>query len=102
MGGFLAAWLTGEAIYAWRSVRVSGKPPVPGAMLGISGLFMALAALADTIPAARFPATALAWGLDVAALMNVLPAGLGGEIKKAQASSEAATAPAGGGARPKA
>ena len=92
MGGFVAAWLTGEAIYAWRSVHQSGKPPVPGAMAGITLLFAGLAVVAELDPRARFPVTALAWGLNLAGIMNVLPKGLGGQVTAAQANEAAATA----------
>jgi hypothetical protein len=59
-------------ILAYRSVKVNHGPPVPGAMLAASGLFVLLALLAQAQPA-RFAATALAWGVDVAAFMNLYP-----------------------------
>lgn len=90
MAGFLAAWLVGEGIYAWRSVHKSGKPPVPGALLGVTALFAALAVVADVAPASRPVVTMLAWGLDIAGLLNVLPQGLSGQISKATATSEQA------------
>src|SRR5262249_11082498 len=58
-GGFLAAWLLGEGIVAWRSVRREHRVPAPGELLGITGLFLALAALSEYGPAAGL-ATALA------------------------------------------
>lgn len=85
-GAFIAAWLTGEALVIWRMVHKDHKPPVPGALLGITGLFVALGALAE-FPQATSLAMALAWGLDVAAFMQVLPAGLGAQVSKAQQSS---------------
>jgi hypothetical protein len=85
-GGFIAAWLVGEAIVIWRMVHRDHRPPVPGALLGVTALFLGLGALAEYQPAAGL-ATAVAWGLDVAALANVLPEGLGGQITRAQETS---------------
>lgn len=45
---------------------------MPGQYLGVSGLFVLLALLADYPPATGL-ATALAWGVDLAALLQVLP-----------------------------
>lgn len=79
----LAAWLLGEAIVAWRIVHRDHRVPPPGVLLGITALFALLAAVAEYTPAAKM-ATLVAWGLDVAALIDVLPAGLGGQITQAQ------------------
>ena len=95
MAGFLAAWLAGMALYAWRSFHVNHHMPVPGAMLGITGLFAVLAIIGDLSPQARFPVTALAWALNLAALMNLLPEGLGGQITAAETASEQAVTPTG-------
>lgn len=90
MGGFAAAWILGEAIVIWREVHNSHRLPVPGQLLGVTGLFAALALIADTSPAARPVVTLLGWGLDVAGLLNVLPAGLSGQIGQAESSEAAA------------
>lgn len=82
-----AAWLAGEAITIWRMVHRDHRPPVPGALLGITGLFLALALVADIVPAAAGLVSVTAWGLDIAALLNVLPEGLGGQISQAEAAS---------------
>ena len=84
MGGFTAAWLLGTGIVAWREVRSSGHLPVPAALLGVTGLFAALALIADISPSARPVVTLAAWGLDVAGLLNVLPKGLFGQVQQAQ------------------
>ena len=73
MGGIALAWAVGEGILAWRSVKYNHGPPVPGALLATSGLFILLALLAQA-EQARFLATALAWGFDAAAFMNLFPA----------------------------
>lgn len=75
MGPFVAAWLVGEGIIIYRSVKVRKAPPSPGALLLSSGLFVGLALLAD-VSAARKLAITLAWGFDIAALMNLW--GVGG------------------------
>lgn len=78
MGGFAAAWLTAEGIVIWRSVRASGRMVPPGQLLGVTLLYIALDIVATAQPAARYPATALAWGLNIAGLANVLPGGIYG------------------------
>jgi hypothetical protein len=87
--GLVAAWIAGELLVVWRVVHRDHRMPVPGQLLGVSALFLGLAAVAEYSPAAGL-ATAVAWGLDVAALFNALPAGLAGQISKAQASSAGA------------
>ena len=84
MGGLGLAWLAGVGIVSWRQVHSSGHMPVPGALLGVTGLFAALAVIGDISPAARPVVTLLGWGLDVAGLFQVLPAGLSGQITQAQ------------------
>ena len=70
MGGFIAAWLVGEGIITYRSVKVQKAPPSPGQLLLSSGLFVMLAILAEA-PGAQRLAVTLAWGFDIAALMNL-------------------------------
>ena len=70
MGLFMFAWLTGEGIIVWRWVK-NGAPPTPGSLLLPSGIYLALAMLAEYQPA-RFAAIALAWGFDVAVLLQVV------------------------------
>lgn len=81
--GLVSAWLLGEGIVIWRIVHRDKRMPPPGELLGITGLFALLAAAAEYRRIAGL-VTALAWGLDIAALLNVLPAGLGGQIQQAQ------------------
>lgn len=94
-GAFVSAWLVGEAIVIWRMVHRDHRPPVPGALLGITALFAGLGMLAEYAPAAGL-ATAVAWGLDVAAFANALPAGLSGQITAAQESTARAEGLGGG------
>lgn len=70
MGLFVAMWVTAEGIvvYRWRKL---GAPPTPGALLWPSAIFAALAVLAD-YPPARGTATALAVGVNLAVLLQVL------------------------------
>ena len=46
-GGLVAAWLVGEGIVIWRMTHKTHRPPVPGALLGITALFLALGAAAE-------------------------------------------------------
>lgn len=72
MGPFILAWLVGEGIIIYRSVKVQKAPPGPGQLLFTSGLFVLLALLAEA-EKARPLATTLAWGYDIAAYMNLFP-----------------------------
>jgi hypothetical protein len=82
--GLAAAWLAGMGLVSWRMVHRDHRPPVPGALLGITGLFLAMALTADVFPVTAPLMTVTAWGLDVAAFLEVLPAGLGGQITTAE------------------
>lgn len=83
MPGLIIAWAVGEGIIVWRGIR-QRKPPVPGDMLATSALFVALAALAEYQPA-RAAAVAMAFGLDIAVLMQILPGTSVGQGKPAAA-----------------
>ena len=97
--GLGAAWLVGIGIVAWREVHQSGHMPVPAALLGVTGLFAALSLIADIAPPAKPVVKLLGWGLDVAGFLQVLPAGLFGQVQAAQATEAAAESPGGGGKR---
>ena len=97
MRGIILAWLIGEGIIVYRSVGRDHSPPVPGALLATSGLFIMLAILAEYDPA-RFLATAMAFGVDIAAFLNLWGVG-GGSPAKSPAPS---TSGGGGGTAPKA
>jgi hypothetical protein len=88
--GILAAWLAGLGIVGWRIVHNEHRLPAPGVLAGITGLFLAGALVAEWVPKAESLVLATLVGLDVAALLNVLPAGLGGQIAQAEAAQGAA------------
>ena len=69
MGGFVLAWFAGESIVIYRWAKLKA-PPTPGALLLSSGLFAALAVVAQYQPA-RMTATVAAWSLDLAILLLV-------------------------------
>lgn len=71
MGGIVIAWLIGEGIVTWRWAK-AGAPPTPGAIAASSGFFVLCALIAEYPPARTF-GTLLAFGVDVAALLQVLP-----------------------------
>lgn len=75
MGPFVMAWLVGEGIIIYRSVKVNKAPPGPGMLLVSSGIFVLLGLLAES-QSARPLAVTLAWGFDIAAFMNLY--GVGG------------------------
>ena len=101
MGGLAGAWLVGMGITGWRQVRASTHLPVPADLIAVTGLFVVLALLADISPKARPVIVLTAWGLDLAGLLRVLPAGLFQEAQTAitaeQAATPASTTTAGGG-----
>jgi hypothetical protein len=102
VGGLETAWLAGTAIVAWREVHRSHRLPVAGALIGVTALFAVLSVLAAAAPPAKPVIIAGAWGLNVAGLLQVLPAGLYGQVQQAQSAEAAAQgetpaqAPAGG------
>lgn len=100
MRGFAAAWVAGMAIVVWRNTAVNKRLPVPGALLGVTGLFAAMGLVADIAPQSRQVVTWVAWGLDLAGLLNILPAGLSGQISQAAQSEETAPQAASPAARP--
>jgi hypothetical protein len=83
VGGIALAWAVGEGIIVYRSIRTSHAPPVPGALLASSGLFVLLALLAQA-QQGRILATTLAWGLDAAAFFNLYAPVTGGGGGSAQ------------------
>jgi hypothetical protein len=89
-GGLLAAWVTAEALLIWRIVHRDHAMPVPGELVAVTGLFAALAAVADVFPASAGLITVTAWGLDVAGFLNLWPAGLGGQVQQAAAAGTGA------------
>jgi hypothetical protein len=70
MGLFAFAWIVGEGLIVWRWAK-HGAPPTPGALLLPSMFYLGLAVLAEYEPA-RTAATGLAWGLDIAVLLQVV------------------------------
>jgi|SRR5215472_13913206 uncharacterized YccA/Bax inhibitor family protein len=80
MPGLVLAWAVGEGIIIYRAVKVNHAPPMPGALLGASGLFIMLALLSEGGEGAGKLATALAWGFDVAAFLNLFPEITGGGV----------------------
>jgi len=71
MGGLVMAWLVGESIVIYRSVRQRAVPPGPGQLALTSGVFVLLALMAE-IPQAKTAATMLAWGFNIAAFTNLV------------------------------
>lgn len=82
--GLAAAWLVGEALIIWRIVHREHHLPAPGLLLGVSALFAGLAVAADVFPRAGQVIVLGAWGLDVAAFLNLWPQGLGGQVQQAE------------------
>jgi hypothetical protein len=91
--GVVLAWLVGMGIIGWRDVAKNHAPPMPGQLAGASGLFALLAVLSTYEPAALLAAL-IAWGFDVAALLQILPAGIGGTPAAAGGTAGAAAQPA--------
>jgi hypothetical protein len=69
----LAAWVTGLGLLTWRELQLSPwRPPPPGRYAAASGLYVLLGLTANWQPAAG-PAAMVAWGFDLALLLQVLP-----------------------------
>lgn len=92
MGPFIIAWLIGEGIIVFRSVKQRHIPPGPGELMWSSGLFVGLALLAEVQDARRL-ATLLAFGFDIAAFMNLFPPVTGSKDKTNVPSGHAANWP---------
>lgn len=92
MGPLVMAWLVGEGIICYRSVKVVKGPPGPGQLLLSSGLFVMLAIAAES-DRLRSVAVTLGWGFDIAAFMNLFSVGGPTGAGKALAGGVAATWP---------
>jgi hypothetical protein len=68
--GIVIAWFAGEAIITYRWYK-AGAPPTPGTLFMASGFF-ALCALLGEYPPARPAATLLAFGIDLAAFLQIV------------------------------
>jgi hypothetical protein len=68
--GIVIAWVLGEGIITYRWAK-AGAPPTPGTLLRASGFF-ALCALLGEYPPARTVATMLAFGIDLAAYLQIV------------------------------
>lgn len=88
MGGFVVAALVGEGILVFRAYKRSKRLPLPGELLGVSGLFAMLGILAEFQPTL---ATTLAVGFNIAGLLNAWPAALTGQSPSQQQTSPPST-----------
>jgi len=70
MMGVGIAWAAGLGIISYRWVK-AGAPPTPGTLFAASGFF-ALCALLAEYPPARVTATLLAFGIDLAAYLQIV------------------------------
>lgn len=68
------AWLVGEGIIIYRTVKQIKGPPSPGQLMLSSGIFVLCALLAES-QTMRPAAVSLAWGFDIAAFMNLFGTG---------------------------
>lgn len=68
--GLFFAWAVGEGIIAYRWIKAKA-PPTPGALLLPTALYLSLAVLAEYRPA-RGVATAFAWSVNLAILLQVV------------------------------
>lgn len=68
--GFVLAWAAGLGIVTYRWAK-AGAPPTAGSLAAASGFFALLALLHEYQPA-RGAATALAFGVDLAAYLQVI------------------------------
>lgn len=88
MNGIILAWLAGEGMVIYRSMKTNHRPPMPGQLMGSSAVFLVCGLLASA-PGAGFLGAALAWGFDIALFMNLAPDILSGATKTVAADSKA-------------
>lgn len=69
----ILAWLAGLGLLTARELQHVARPPAPGRYLAASGLYAALAVLADAAPGAAPAAAAIAWGFDLSLFLAVAP-----------------------------
>jgi hypothetical protein len=93
-GALAGAWLASTGLVIWRQLHGNPHLPVPGTLLAVTGIFGLLAVAGDVAPAARPVITLGAWGIVVAGVLNLWPAGLGAEAQATAASGTGATQPA--------
>ena len=97
-GGLAAAWLVAVGLVTYRQVKGNLHLPVPGSLLAVTGLFAGLGLVADIYPRSATFVTVTAVGLDVAGVLNLWPAGLGGQVGQAVASGQPGAGAAAGAA----
>lgn len=68
--GFFFAWAVGESFIAYRWIK-NGAPPTPGALAVPSLMYFGLSIAAE-YPPARTAATAFAWAVNVAVLLQIV------------------------------
>lgn len=91
-GSLTGAWLVGEGIYIYREVSKSHRPPVPGALLGVTLLFVGLSLFTEVVPASAQAVMWGAWGLDLAGILQLFRGGkLPGEITQTQQNEQTAS-----------
>lgn len=92
MGGLTWAWLAAEGAVCWRLVRRDKHAPVPAELLGITALYGILALGHEAAPIAGLT-TALGWGLAVAAALDILPQGFGGQLSTVEKTEPSVAGP---------
>lgn len=80
--GILLAWLVGIGVITWRGVAKYHKPVSPGQYMAASGVYVLLAVVAEWQPAATV-ATLMAWGFDLAVILQLTPEQVSGPKKTA-------------------
>jgi len=75
--GLVLAWMAGEAIVTWRVWKGQHRPPMPGELLAVSGVYL-VAGVIHSAPQGAFLGSALGWGMTLAAFLNVAPQLTGG------------------------
>jgi hypothetical protein len=85
--GIMLAWAAGLGLLTWRELQLSPwRPPPPGRYAAASGLYVLLGVAAAWRPAAG-PAALIAWGFDLALLLQVLPEEVARSTKAAKTTS---------------
>ena len=88
----LLAWIAGIGLVTWRGVRRYHRPVSPGQYAAASGVYAVLALVAEWQPAAT-TAALLAWGFDLAIVLQVLPEQVAGPKPPATKAPSSGPAP---------
>ena len=89
--GLILAWIAGESIVIYRNWKTDHRPPMPGQLIAVSGVYLGAALLTSAGPSGPLLGGAVGWGMTIAAFLNLAPSLTGGSTtSKTTSAKEAA------------